>query len=96
MWGMPAQQARQRVGSALIADKHVCALTMDAIADLAGTSCTVVQRAVRTAKAVGLIKIVQGSRYNTITIVSAEWKAWLDRYGDAPPDGPRWQPRRSR
>jgi hypothetical protein len=30
-------------------------------------------------------------RYNTITTitVSAEWTAWLDRHGDAPPDGPR-------
>jgi hypothetical protein len=45
-------------------------------------------RAVHTAKAEGLITIVQGSRHNTIT-VSAAWKAWLDRYGDAPPDGPR-------
>ena len=30
----------------------------------------------------------QGGRYNTIN-VSAEWRAWLDRYGDAPPAGPR-------
>jgi hypothetical protein len=49
---------------------------------------TAVKVALRTAKAEGLIKVERDSRYNTIT-VSAKWKAWLDRFGDAPPDGPR-------
>jgi hypothetical protein len=42
----------------------------------------------RDPKAEGLIKVERGRRYRTITL-SAAWKAWLDRYGDAPPDGPR-------
>jgi hypothetical protein len=43
--------------------------------------------ALRTAKAEGLIVVEWTGRRNTIT-VSATWKAWLDRYGLAPPDGP--------
>jgi hypothetical protein len=75
----------------VIADKHgrygACTLTRDAIGDLSSTSRGTVKNAVRTAAAEGLIEVRQGSRYNTIT-VSAKWKAWLDRYGDAPRDGP--------
>jgi hypothetical protein len=66
-----------------------CTLTIDAIADLAGTDRTAVRIALRAAKAKGLIKIERGrTGPNTITL-SPTWKAWLDRYGDAPPDGPR-------
>jgi hypothetical protein len=61
-----------------------CTLTNTAIADLSSTSRSTVQDAVHTAEAEGLIKVEQGSRFNTIT-VSAKWKAWLDRYGDAAP-----------
>ena len=53
-------------------------MTKDAIADLSSASRTVVQRAVHTAKAEGLIKVEHGSRYNTIA-ASEKWKAWLDR-----------------
>jgi hypothetical protein len=35
-----------------------------------------------------LWSVEQSGRYTTITITSAKWKAWLDRYGDAPPNGP--------
>jgi hypothetical protein len=42
-----------------------------------------VKVALRNAKVEGLIKVERTGRYNTITL-SAEWKAWLDRYGDAP------------
>jgi hypothetical protein len=66
-----------------------CTLSKAAIADLAGTVSTVVKTALRTAKAEGLIAVERTGRRNTITL-SAKWKAWLDRYGDAPPDGPRW------
>jgi hypothetical protein len=45
-----------------------------------------VKTALRTAKAEGLIEVRQGGRYNTITL-TAEWKAWLDHYGDAPAAG---------
>jgi hypothetical protein len=67
----------------VIADEHVqhgaCTLTLDAIADLSSTNRTTVKIAIRAAKAEGLIKIKRGRRYNTITIISAKWKAWLDR-----------------
>jgi hypothetical protein len=71
-------------------ERHgACTLTKDAIADLSSVSYPVVKTALRTAKAEGLIKVERGQTGpNTIT-VSAEWKAWLDRYGNAPPDGPR-------
>jgi hypothetical protein len=75
-----------------IADRHVrhsaCTLTRDTIADLSGTGRGTVKTALRTAKAEGLIEVRQGPRYNTIT-VSPKWKAWLDRYRDAPSNGPR-------
>jgi hypothetical protein len=67
--------------------KHgACILTMDAIADLSTISRRAVVTTLRTAKAEGLIKVERpGGRHNTIT-VSPRWKAWLDRYRDAPPD----------
>jgi hypothetical protein len=69
--------------------RGACTLKWDAIADLASVSSTVVIAALRTAKAEGLIKVERlGRRGNTITL-SAKWKGWLDRYGDAPPDGTR-------
>jgi hypothetical protein len=65
-----------------------CTLSKDAIVDLSSASSTVVKVAIRTAQAEGLIAIERTTgRRNTITL-SAEWKAWLDLYGDAPPDGP--------
>jgi hypothetical protein len=42
----------------------------------------------RRSKAEGLIELRQSHHHNIIT-VSETWKAWLDRYGDAPPDRPR-------
>ena len=59
-----------------------CTRTIDAIADLASVDPSIVKRALRTAKAERLIEVRQGGRYN-ITL-SAEWKARLDRHGDAP------------
>jgi GTP-sensing pleiotropic transcriptional regulator CodY len=69
--------------------KHgACTLTRDAIADLSTITRRVVMTALRTAKAEGLIEVERpGGRSNTIT-VSPTWRAWLDRYGDAP-DEPR-------
>jgi hypothetical protein len=64
-----------------------CTLTKNAIADLSCTSSTVVKVAIRTAKAEGLITVEWTGRRDTVTI-SPKWKAWLGRYGDAPPDGP--------
>jgi hypothetical protein len=64
-----------------------CTLSRDAIAALACTSRSVMKAAFRAAKAEGLLKVagVGGGRgrCNTITL-SAEWKVWLDRHGNAP------------
>jgi hypothetical protein len=65
-----------------------CTLTKGAIADLSSVSYPVVKAALRTAKAEGLIKVERSARYNIITL-SAMWKAWLDRHGDAPSDATR-------
>ena len=76
--------------SAAKSSKHgACTLKWDAIADLAGVSSTVVNVALHTAKAEGLIKVEQSGRRGSTITLSAKWKAWLDRHGDAPPDGPR-------
>jgi hypothetical protein len=68
--------------------RGACRLQWSTIADLSGVSLTVVNLAVRTAQAEGLIKVERSGRGSTITL-SAKWQAWLDRSGDAPPDGPR-------
>jgi hypothetical protein len=83
-----SEHAVLKIVSGEVVRRGACTLTKDAIADLSSVSYPVVKTALRTAKAEGLIKIEQGRRYNTIT-VSAKWKAWLDRYGDAPSDEPR-------
>jgi hypothetical protein len=82
------ERAVLKIISGEVVRHGVCMLTKDAIADLSSASITVVKIALRTAKAEGLIKVKLGHRYNTITL-SAKWKAWLDRSGDAPPDEPR-------
>jgi hypothetical protein len=66
-----------------------CTLTIDAIADLAGTDRTAVRVALRTAKAEGLVKIERGRTGPNRISVSPTWRAWLDRYEDAPPDATR-------
>jgi hypothetical protein len=78
--------AALKVISGEVVRHGACTRTVDAIADLASVHPRVVKRALRTAKAEGLIEVRQGGRYNTITL-SSEWKAWLDRYGDAPTTG---------
>jgi hypothetical protein len=84
----PGGLAVLKVISGEVVKHSACTLTMDAIAELVGVDRNMVKVALRIAKAEGLIKVEQGSRYNTIT-VSPKWKAWLDRYGDAPPDATR-------
>jgi hypothetical protein len=84
-----SERAVLKIISGEVVRHGACTLTKDAIADLSCVSSPVVKTALRTAKAEGLIKVERTGRYNTITIISAKWKAWLDRYGDAPPDGPR-------
>jgi hypothetical protein len=83
------ERAVLKIISGKVVRDGACTLTKDAIADLSSITRRVVMTALRTAKAEGLIKVERpGGRSNTIT-VSAKWKAWLDRFGDAPPDGPR-------
>jgi hypothetical protein len=84
----PGGLAVLKIVSGEVVKHGSCTLTIDAIADLAGTERTAVRVALRTAKAEGLIK-VEPSRAgpNTIT-VSPKWKAGLVRYGDVPLDGP--------
>jgi hypothetical protein len=69
--------------------RGACTLQWDAIADLSGVSSTVVSVALRSAQAEGLIKIERAARRRRTITLSAKWKAWLDSYGDVPPDGPR-------
>jgi hypothetical protein len=85
----PGEIAVLKIISGEVVKHGACTLTNAAIADLSSTSRSTVQNAVHTAEAEGLIKVEQGSRFNTITAISRKWKAWLDRYGDVPPDGPR-------
>jgi hypothetical protein len=82
-----SETAVLKIISGEVVRRGACTLTKTAIADLSGTSQPLVKVALRNAKAEGLIKVERTGRYNTITL-SAEWKAWLDRYGDAPPTAP--------
>jgi hypothetical protein len=79
----PGGLAVLKIISGEVCRHGACTRTIDAIADLASVDPSIVKRALRTAKAERLIEVRQGDRYNTITL-SAEWKARLDRHGDAP------------
>jgi hypothetical protein len=83
----PGGLAVLKIISGEVVRHGACTLSKVAIADLAGTDLTAVKVALRTAKAEGLIAVERTGPRSTITL-SAKWKAWLDRYGDAPPDGP--------
>jgi hypothetical protein len=68
--------------------KHgVCALHIDAIAAIAGTCRSVVQEAIRLARALGLVTVQerrrrgQRSLTNLVRVVSGEWLTWLRRAG---------------
>lgn len=62
-----------------------CDLPIDKIAALAGCGRTTVQNAVHEARRLGLINVAerpqrgQKSLTNIVTIISAEWRAWLKR-----------------
>lgn len=65
-----------------------CELHIDAIAAMAGTCRTVVQSALRTARALGLVSVQerrragQRSLTNVVTVISAEWRQWLRLGGE--------------
>ena len=77
------QTAVLKIISGEVVRRGACTLAKTAIADLSGTSQPLVKVALRNAKVEGLIKVERTGNRNTITS-SAEWKAWLDRWGDAP------------
>ena len=60
-----------------------CELPIDAVAAMAGTSRSVVKRALRLAADLGLVTVRERRRAglkslpNVVAIVSAEWRAWL-------------------
>jgi hypothetical protein len=83
-----AELAVLKIISGEVVRHGACTLTKDAIADRSSIPPGVVRTALHTAKGEGLLEVRQSRHHNTIT-VSAMWKVWLDRYGDAPPDGPR-------
>ncbi len=87
--GVIAREAR-KTGS--------CRLPIDAIAALSGTSRSVVKRALREAKRLGLIAVTERRRpgrkslSNIVRIISREWRAWLghihkDRGSKSTPHG---------
>jgi hypothetical protein len=65
----------------------ICQLCLDAIAAQAGTSRSVVQRALKQARALGLVRVEERPQpgrknlTNVVTITSPDWRAWL-RLGD--------------
>lgn len=66
---------------------HGCELPIDAIAAMAGTCRTVVQGALRHARALGLVSVTERRRRghasdtNIVAIVSVEWLSWLRMKG---------------
>ncbi len=66
-------------------ERGACTLPIDAIAAIAGTSRSVVKRALGEAKALGLITVTErprpGQKHlpNVVKIVSLEWRTWIDR-----------------
>jgi GTP-sensing pleiotropic transcriptional regulator CodY len=62
-----------------------CRLHLDAIAARAGVCRSTAQNALRAARRLGLITVQERRRRgmasltNVVRIISAEWRAWLDR-----------------
>lgn len=80
-----AEQAALRIVGDEVRDHGTCDCTLAEIAARAGCGRTSVQNAIRTARLMGLIAVearpVKGAKNqsNVITILSAEWTAWLSR-----------------
>ena len=77
------EQAALAVVAVEVAKRGTCALSVGAVAALAGVSPSTVQRAVREARLHGLVTVEERrlARFrndtNVVCIVSREWKAWL-------------------
>ncbi len=77
-----------------VRERGACSLPIDALGALSGTSRSVVKRALREAKALGIITVTErprpGQKHlpNVVKIVSPEWRAWdrgpaRDRLGNS-------------
>jgi hypothetical protein len=78
-----AESAVMAVVAAEVRTKGVCTLTIGHVAALAGVSATTVRNAMRQAVALALVRVEERrltawrNAPNRVTIVSAEWSAWV-------------------
>jgi hypothetical protein len=78
------EQAVLAVIALEVTKRNVCSLAIDAIAALAGVSESTVKRALKQARALGLLTIQERrlSRYrndtNIVHVISREWLSWLE------------------
>jgi hypothetical protein len=76
-----------RVVADEVRDRTGCFLTYDELAARAGVCRNLARRAIRRAAALGLLHRQERPRpgrkhlANVVTIVSKEWRAWIDRRG---------------
>jgi DNA-binding transcriptional MocR family regulator len=77
------EQAALAVIASEVMEHGTCSLPLDAIAARSGTSRSTVKRAIKQARALGLIHVTErprpGAKHlpSVIRIVSAAWLAWL-------------------
>ena len=90
------EQATLAVVAVEVVKRKACTMAIGAIAALAGVSESTAKRALRHARAIGLLHIRERrlSRYrndtNVLTIISREWTSWLElrRSGGGGQSGP--------
>src|SRR3954447_25476395 len=89
------EQAALAVVAVEVTKRNACSLAIGAIAALAGVSINTVKRALRQARALGLVTIEERrlSRFrndtNVVRVVSREWLSWL-RLGPKGGGGQFW------
>src|SRR5215210_3520349 len=80
----PGEQAALAVIAVEVTKRGACSLVIGAVAALAGVSESTVKRALRQARALGLITIQERrlSRFrndtNVVRVISREWLSWLE------------------
>jgi len=78
------EQAALAVVAVEVTKRNACSMAIGAVAALAGVSESTVKRALRHARAIGLLLIKERrlSRYrndtNVVTVISREWLTWLE------------------
>lgn len=83
----PGEQAALAVIAFEFAKRQLCDKSMREIGDVAGVSTSTVKRAIRQARAFGLITVQERrlSRYrndtNVVRVISKAWLAWIDLRG---------------